>query len=87
MGQLFQRHMPILLAQANARCTPTEGDGAKRSLVCSLCCTEWEYRRIVCPSCGEEDMSQLPIYTAADLEHLWAAEKGYTRLQENLLGT
>ncbi|MBZ5526909.1 MAG: formate dehydrogenase accessory protein FdhE [Acidobacteriia bacterium] len=28
-----------------------EGDGAKRSLLCSLCATEWDYRRIVCPAC------------------------------------
>ncbi|HEV7517746.1 MAG TPA: formate dehydrogenase accessory protein FdhE, partial [Thermoanaerobaculia bacterium] len=34
------------------------GDGAKRSLVCSLCATEWEYRRIVCPACGEENVDK-----------------------------
>jgi FdhE protein len=47
-----------------------EGDGAKRSLVCSLCATEWLYRRLVCPSCGEENVHQLPIYTAEELEHV-----------------
>ena len=26
-----------------------EGDGAKRTLICALCATEWNYRRIVCP--------------------------------------
>ncbi|HEV3316626.1 MAG TPA: formate dehydrogenase accessory protein FdhE, partial [Candidatus Angelobacter sp.] len=26
-----------------------EGDGAKRSLICSLCSTEWNFRRVVCP--------------------------------------
>jgi FdhE protein len=101
-----------------------EGDGAKRSLLCSLCSTEWEYRRILCPACSEQDVEKLPIYTAADFEYirveacdscktyiktidltkngravplvdelaaiplsLWAAEKGYTKLQSNLLGT
>lgn len=101
-----------------------EGDGAKRSLLCSLCSTEWEYRRIVCPACGEQDVDKLPIYTANEFEQirveacdtckvyiktvdltkngravpvvdelaaipltLWAAEKGYTKLQANLLGT
>src|SRR5580704_1382929 len=29
-----------------------EGDGAKRSLICVMCATEWQYRRIVCPKCG-----------------------------------
>jgi FdhE protein len=101
-----------------------EGDGAKRSLLCSFCGTEWEFRRILCPACGEQDVDKLPIYTASEFEHirveacdscevyiktidlttngravpvvdelaaiplsLWAAEKGYTKLQSNLLGT
>ncbi len=41
-----------------------EGDGAKRSLVCSLGqAHEWEYRRIVCPACGEEDVKKLAVYS------------------------
>lgn len=47
-----------------------QGDGAKRSLVCSLCLTEWDFRRILCPACGEADVTRLPIYTAAGLEHV-----------------
>ncbi|HEX9255824.1 MAG TPA: formate dehydrogenase accessory protein FdhE [Candidatus Angelobacter sp.] len=99
-----------------------EGDGAKRSLLCSLCSTEWDYRRILCPSCGEEQVDRLAVYTAAEFEHvrvnacdtchtytktvdltkdgfaipvvdelatiplnLWAEEKGYQKLQPNLL--
>jgi len=46
------------------------GDGGKRSLVCSLCATEWEYRRIVCPACGEENVDKLPVYTAEELPHV-----------------
>jgi FdhE protein len=46
------------------------GDGAKRSLICSLCATEWDYRRIVCPSCGEENVEKLPVYTAEELPHI-----------------
>jgi len=46
------------------------GDGAKRSLICSLCATEWEYRRIICPACGEEDVNKLPIYVAEELAHV-----------------
>jgi len=41
-----------------------EGDGGKRFLVCSFCLTEWEFRRILCPICGEEDHAKLPRYTA-----------------------
>ncbi|MFL6201535.1 MAG: formate dehydrogenase accessory protein FdhE [Thermoanaerobaculia bacterium] len=47
-----------------------QGDGAKRSLICSLCATEWEYRRIVCPACGEESMDKLPVYVAEELGHV-----------------
>jgi FdhE protein len=47
-----------------------EGDGAKRSLICSLCSTEWAYGRIVCPACDEEDVDRLAIYTAAQFNHV-----------------
>jgi FdhE protein len=43
-----------------------EGDGGKRWLLCSLCATEWEYRRVLCPGCGEENKDKLPIYRAAE---------------------
>jgi FdhE protein len=43
-----------------------EGDGAKRWLLCSLCSTEWQFRRVLCPGCGEENKDKLPIYTAAE---------------------
>ena len=46
------------------------GDGGKRSLVCSLCATEWDFRRIVCPSCGEENVDKLPVYLADSLEYI-----------------
>lgn len=41
-----------------------QGDGGKRSLVCSFCVTEWEFRRILCAGCGEEDHRKLPVYLA-----------------------
>jgi len=91
--------------------------------ICSLCSTEWEFRRLLCPHCGEEDKEKIPIYTAQQFPYirleacdtchtymkavdltknglavpevdelaslaldLWASEKGYTKLQLNLLG-
>ncbi len=99
-----------------------QGDGGQRSLVCSFCLAEWEFRRIVCVGCGEEDHKKLPVYTASQLEHvrveccdscklyiktvdltknglaepvvdelaavpldLWAQERGYVKLQVNLM--
>ncbi|MBZ5724732.1 MAG: formate dehydrogenase accessory protein FdhE [Acidobacteriia bacterium] len=47
-----------------------EGDGGKRTLLCSLCATEWEFRRMLCPSCGEEDRDKLPVYTAEQFAHV-----------------
>jgi FdhE protein len=47
-----------------------EGDGGKRSLICSLCATEWDFRRIVCPACGEEDILKLAVYTAQQFPHV-----------------
>lgn len=98
------------------------GEGGQRSLVCSFCLAEWTFRRILCAACGEEDHKKLPVFTAAELEHvrvegcdscrtyiktvdltrdglaepvvdeiasvpldLWAQERGYAKLQPNLM--
>jgi len=47
-----------------------EGDGGKRSLVCSLCATEWDFRRLLCPNCGEETERNLPVYVAEGFPHV-----------------
>lgn len=47
-----------------------EGDGGKRFLLCSFCLQEWEFRRILCPTCGEEAEEKLPVYIAEDSPHI-----------------
>jgi FdhE protein len=47
-----------------------QGDGGKRSLICSLCAHEWDFRRIVCAACGEESVEKLPVYVAEELPHV-----------------
>jgi FdhE protein len=47
-----------------------QGDGGRRSLLCGFCLTEWEFRRIVCTGCGEEDHAKLPVYTAETIPHI-----------------
>lgn len=47
-----------------------EGDGAKRSLLCSLCATEWPFRRVLCPNCGEGEKDLLPIYTTDRIDYV-----------------
>jgi formate dehydrogenase accessory protein FdhE len=99
------------------------GDGAARSLICSFCLAEWQFRRLVCPGCGEENDKKLPVFTASGFDYirveccdscntyiktvdltknghaepivdelasapvdLWARDRGYAKLQSNLLG-
>ena len=47
-----------------------QGDGGSRSLVCSFCMAEWQFRRILCAGCGEEDHKKLPVFTADGLAHV-----------------
>ena len=47
-----------------------EGDGGKRCMVCSFCGYEWEFRRILCPTCGEEEEKKLPVYVAEQFPHV-----------------
>lgn len=100
-----------------------QGDGASRFLMCSFCLAEWEFRRILCPNCDEQDNKKLPVYTASDFDYirveccdtcktyiksvdlsknglaepmvdeiaaapldLWAQQRGYSKLQLNLMG-
>jgi FdhE protein len=46
------------------------GDGARRNLVCGFCLCEWEFRRIICAGCGQEDQTKLPIYVAEQFPHV-----------------
>ena len=47
-----------------------EGDGGKRSLICSVCSTEWNFRRLVCPGCGEEKKENLPVFIAEGFDYV-----------------
>jgi FdhE protein len=57
---------PFCNARPVAAVLRSEGDGGKRWLLCSLCSTEWQFRRVLCPGCGEENKDKLPIYIAAE---------------------
>jgi formate dehydrogenase accessory protein FdhE len=48
----------------------SEGDGAKKSLICMLCAHEWIFRRIYCPACGEEREPQMAFYSAPEIAHV-----------------
>ena len=46
------------------------GDGGARSMICSFCVAEWEFRRIVCPGCAEEDEKKLAVFSATDFDYI-----------------
>jgi FdhE protein len=58
---------PVCGSHPQAAVLRPEGDGGKRFLLCSLCLTEWEFRRILCAACGEENHKKLPRYSADDV--------------------
>ena len=45
-----------------------EGEGAKRSLICAFCRTEWDYLRIACPACNERREENLCVYSTPKFE-------------------
>ena len=47
-----------------------KSESSARSLVCSFCLNEWEFRRLVCPACGEESDRKLVVYTANSFEYI-----------------
>lgn len=38
--------------------------GARRSLVCGFCLTEWTAPRLACPACGESEFAKLGVHRA-----------------------
>lgn len=61
---------PFCSARPVAAVLRGEGVGSKRWLLCSVCATEWPFRRLLCPNCAEEDKTRLPVYTAPQFNHV-----------------
>jgi formate dehydrogenase accessory protein FdhE len=64
------RRCPLCGGQPLLGVLRPEGDGAKRRMMCSFCLQEWDFRRIYCPACGEEDEKKLPVYVAEQFPHI-----------------
>jgi FdhE protein len=43
---------------------------AGRRLICATCLTTWPFRRVLCPSCGEEDEKKLGYFHSTTLSHV-----------------
>jgi hypothetical protein len=46
----------------SSRTSIGDSEGGLRLLGCALCGNEWNFNRICCPSCHEEDPVKLPVY-------------------------
>lgn len=49
-------------AWISARKAPPDAESGLRMLGCSLCALDWNFNRIQCPSCFEEDPHKLPMF-------------------------
>jgi FdhE protein len=80
---IVSRRCPFCGAPPVASVLREEGDGGKRMLLCSMCQIEWEFRRVLCPNCGEEDKDKLPVYTSDELAYIRieACERCHTYLK------
>lgn len=98
-------------------------ESGNRNLLCATCLSSWEFRRVVCAACSEENPAKLSYFQTSDYDHvrieacdsckhyikgvdltrlgfadplvddvataaldLWATEKGYTKIELNLIG-
>lgn len=50
--------------------TDASSESGNRNLVCATCLSSWEFRRVVCASCGEEQPSKLSHYQTNEYEHV-----------------
>jgi FdhE protein len=69
-GEPAPARCPICSSAPGLGVLREDAQGARRSLVCARCLTEWPYVRVVCPACGEQQFDQLPVYTADRLPHV-----------------
>jgi formate dehydrogenase accessory protein FdhE len=64
------RACPLCGSRPHMGVLRVEGESGKRFLLCSFCSQEWEFRRIHCPTCGEQTEGKLPVYVAEQLPHI-----------------
>ncbi len=60
------KHCPVCSSKPQLGVLRPEGEGAKLSLMCLLCGTEWPHVRVACVNCGELDKNKLPVYQAQE---------------------
>lgn len=48
----------------------SNAESGNRDLICATCLSSWQFRRIVCASCGEERPAQLGYYHSPEFDHV-----------------
>ncbi|HEV7683868.1 MAG TPA: formate dehydrogenase accessory protein FdhE [Pyrinomonadaceae bacterium] len=48
----------------------TTAESGNRDLICATCLSSWEFRRVVCASCGEERPAQLGYFHSPEFDHV-----------------
>ncbi len=50
--------------------TDSTADSGNRNLLCATCLSSWEFRRVVCAACGEEQPTQLGYFQSDEYPHV-----------------
>lgn len=61
---------PVCRGAPRAGVLREEGHGAKKTLQCGRCFTEWGFPRLMCPTCREARFDALPVFTADAFPHV-----------------
>ena len=48
----------------------SSAESGNRDLLCSTCLSSWEFRRVVCASCGEERPAKLGYFHSPEFDHI-----------------
>jgi FdhE protein len=64
------RHCPVCRGAPVVAMLREHGHGARRSLVCGLCFTEWPAPRLSCLTCGESLVAALPVFRAEEFSSI-----------------
>ena len=48
----------------------TTAESGNRDLICATCLSSWEFRRVVCASCGEERPAKLGYFHSPEFDHV-----------------
>jgi FdhE protein len=48
----------------------TTAESGNRDLICAACLSSWEFRRVICASCGEERPAKLGYFHSPEFDHV-----------------